>query len=77
MVAASSGSDTRSMRRAERKALAVIRARMAEVGEAPDEMTDRELRDAIRAWLRRPDAVKTMADALTQAPPDHSPSKAI
>jgi hypothetical protein len=65
------------MRRAERKALAVIRARMAEVGEAPDEMTDRELRDAIRAWLRRPDAVKTMADALTQAPPDHSPSKAI
>jgi hypothetical protein len=41
------------MRRAERKALALTRARMAEVGEAPDEMTNRELRDAIRGCVRQ------------------------
>jgi hypothetical protein len=38
---------------------------MSEVGEAPDEMTDRELRAAIRVWLRRSDAVEAFANAIT------------
>jgi hypothetical protein len=77
MAAARSRRDSGSMRRSERKALAVIRARMAAVGEAPDEMTDRELRAAIRGWLRRPDAVVAFGDALTPPTPEQSSSEGL